>query len=162
MNLKSMGLSALAVVQSARAFSLSSRPLAVSTVRCRQVSRGRCRHTAAAAGRGGGVKRHVTRMEAGEKAGPSSPVLGRGREVGGVGSTPRRFMKSRGACSADGKRQDVKSVHRPPKLAPAVGPSKFRQFLSQAHLVRMPVVTGKRPRRLHEQRQKKVPSRDRL
>lgn len=85
-NLKSMSLSALAVIQSTRAFSLNA--ASVSATRYRPyrhlVPRTRCQHTDTAAARRtrkGDAKQQVTRMEAGAPPGSPSPVLGRGREV---------------------------------------------------------------------------------
>lgn len=96
MNLKSMSLSALAVIHSTRAFSLCVRPpTALATTRCRQLLRTtRCRHNVTRS-YSRSVKRQGTtaavRMEAGGTSSPdsTSPVLGRGREVG------RRNMSQR-------------------------------------------------------------------
>lgn len=81
--LKSMSLSALAVIQSARAF--SSNAASVSATRHRYgylAPRTRCRHTAPRLAKDGDAKQQVTRMEAGASPDSPSPVLGRGREVG--------------------------------------------------------------------------------
>lgn len=81
-NLKSMSLSALAVIQSTRAFSLNA--AAVSPTRYRPYRHlPRCQHTDTAARRTreGGAKQQATRVKAGASPGSPSPVLGRGREV---------------------------------------------------------------------------------
>lgn len=105
-NLKSMSLSALAVVQSSRAFSLNAASVSATRYRDRHhVPRTRCQHTAARRSRDG--KQQVTRMEAGASPGSSSPVLGRGREVGrrNRGKEPviiRRSEEAGNYCKADG------------------------------------------------------------